>query len=288
MDTVKPKINTAYEFVYSANSLKQITESTKELGEQLIYNTITKQLEASSGKTYSIQRSYGTNIIPQFCKTYYEKTGHKVIAVMAANSGEKIANFLPMTDNDYGDAKKQMIYESMVEKYNAAISYMNRQNLKIGKRLWVSFQGESDVSRTTTAEYKRLFQKVHDNLKKDLKITKGAIIETAVKIGTDMYPRVNRINKAQKQLALDNENIIIGSSYAYDRYIPNELTYNSVNYHNSIFTDKDGKKLPYPQAFFIASSSVCYPNNTIHFTSVALSQIGKEAAISLANSFKKN
>ena len=99
-----------------------------------------------------------------------------------------------------------------------------------------------------------------------------------------MYSQVNKINRAQKQLALENKDIIIGSSYAYDRYIPDEKTYNTVTYRNKIFIDDNGIKLPYAQAFEIASYSVCYPNNKIHLTSAALSQIGKETAIKLADS----
>lgn len=284
---IKSKGNTAYEYVYSLDYLVQLTDDTKVLGEKLKYNTINKKLEVPSDKSFSIQRSYGTNMIPQFCKTYYEKTGHKVIAVLAANGGEKIANFLPSTDWEYDDAKRQLIYESMVEKYRSAIDYMVRNNLKVGNRIWVAFQGEADVRRTSPETYKHLFQKVHDNLKRDLMITKGAIVETSHAIGTDLYLQVNNINKAQKQLALENKDIIIGSSYAYDRYIPDEKTYNSDKYHNDIFTDDNGKKLPYAQAFKVASCSVCYPNNRIHLTSAALSQIGKETAEKLANSLKK-
>lgn len=281
---IKPKHNTAFEYIYSSDSLIQITDNTKVLGENLKYNAIRNKMEIPVDKSFSIQRSYGTNMIPQFCKTYYEKTGHKVVAVLAANGGEKIANFLPITDSDYGDESGQMIYESMIEKYRAAINHMEQNNLNVGNRIWVAFQGEADVRRTSLVDYKRLFQKVHNNLKKDLNITKGAIIETSHAIGTDLFSQVNKINKAQKQLALENNDIIIGSSYAYDRYIPDEKTYNSVKYNNKLFTDDTGNKLPYAQAFKIASFSVCYPNNKIHLTSASLSQIGKETAERLADS----
>ncbi len=76
------------------NKLKNITEETKYLGEKLNYNIITKKLDIPSDKKFSLQKSYGTNMIPQFCKKYYEKTGRKVVVVMAANGGERIANFL--------------------------------------------------------------------------------------------------------------------------------------------------------------------------------------------------
>ena len=81
---IKPETNTAYEYMYLSDSLKPITEETEVLGEKLKYNLNTNELELSVDKKFSIQQSYGTNIIPQFCKTYYEKTGHKVIVVFAS------------------------------------------------------------------------------------------------------------------------------------------------------------------------------------------------------------
>lgn len=284
---IKQIKNTAFDYVYTTNSLQEITADTKKIGERLKYNNVSKKLEVPTDSSFSIQRSYGTNLIPQFCKTYYEKTGHKVIAVLAANGGEKIANFLPSTDDDYGDVNRQMIYESMVEKYRAAIKYADDHELKIGNRLWVAFQGEADVGRITPLEYKRLFFKVQNNLKKDLKMEKGAIIATSHRIGTNLYEKVNNIHKAQKQLAVENKDIISGSSYAFDRYIPDQKTYNSSKYYNKLFTDVTGRKLAYTEAFEIASCSVCYPVNTIHFTSSALSQIGKETAESLAKVVRK-
>ena len=279
---VNQSSNTAYEYVYSNNNLKEINENTQILGEQLIYNSSTNKLQTASRTNYSIQDTAGTNVIPQFCKTYYEKTHHKVVAVLASNGGEKIANFLPYNDSDYGDSDNQMIYEAMVEKYKKAISCVQSKGYNIGNKLWVSFQGESDVKKTSKDEYKRLFLKVKNNLKNDLNITKGAIIETSYEIGeSDLYNKIKNINQAQVELASENDDIIIGTSYSYDRYVPDESTYNSSSYSNKIFVDTNGDKLPYSTAFNYASCSVCYPDNTIHFTSAALSQMGKETAESL-------
>ena len=284
---IKQIKNSAYDYIYTTNSLQEITADTKKLGEKLRYNAKTKKLETPADSTFSIQRSCGTNMIPQFCKTYYEKTGHKVIAVLAANGGEKIASFLPSTDKDYGDAQKQLIYESMVEKFKAAVNYADKHGLKIGNRLWVAFQGEADVRRTSASEYKRLFLKVKNHLKKDLKLEQGAIVETAHAIGTNLFENVKNIHAAQKQLATENDDIVIGSSYAYDRYIPDQKTYNTKSFYNKVFTKNNGEKLSYTEAFKTASYSVCYPNNTIHLTSASLSHIGKETAENLAKAVRK-
>ena len=284
---VKQESDTAYEYKYTTNSLEKLTEGTQALGEKLVYNSTTKKLEDATSK-YSIQKSYGTNMIPQFSQTYYKKTGHKVVAVFAANGGEAIENFLPSTDAEYGDNNKQMIYESMVEKYKLAIKYMEKNGYKIGNKIWVCFQGESNVGKgTSTSEYKRLFLKVHNYLKQDVKITKGAIVESVYTIGSTKYSNVKKIHKAQEQLASENEDIIIGSSYAYRYYIPDEDTYNSSAYSNNIFINKNKEKISYKKALDISTSSVCYPDNTIHFTSAALSQIGKETAESLAINLDK-
>ena len=270
--------NTAYEYMYLDNKLSQISANTKNLGEVLQYNKKTKKLEKKTKNPYALQKSYGTNMIPQFCKTYYQNTGHKVVAVFCANGGETINKFLPSNDTEYDDQEDKMLYESMVEKYTSAINYLKRNNYKIGQKLYVCFQGESDAINNNTKDYKRVYKKVHDNLKKDTGISKGAIVETARNIGT-RYAGVKRINKAQQELIKENTDIILGSDYAYKHYVPDETNYNSTNFKTNIFVDSKGKKLSYETAYKYASYSVCYPtDNTVHFTSAALSQIGKEVA----------
>ena len=80
---------TAYEYIYSSNSLREIKSSTETLGENLEWNTSTNKPVACDRKSYfASQESYGTNIIPQFAKSYYEKTGRIIIAVIISNGGE--------------------------------------------------------------------------------------------------------------------------------------------------------------------------------------------------------
>ena len=286
---ISQEANTVFDYNYITNSLVELNENTKYIGELLKYDSTSKKLIKPIDYTsYSIQKSYGTNIVPQFCKSYYQKTGHKVVAVLASNGGEKISNFLPSTDSDYGDQNKQMIYEAMVEKYKSAIKYLESKGYTVENRFWVSFQGEADVTyKTSTSEYKRLFLKVHNNLKRDLNITKGTLIQTSTLIGKDNYKDVLNIHNAQIQLSSENNDIVLGSTYAYDRFVPDKTNYNSANYSSNIYINNNGSKLEYEEACKIAKLSMSDPGNTIHFTSAALSQIGKETAISLANSISK-
>ena len=271
--------NTALEYRYLSNELINISKDTEILGEILYFNQNNQKLEQGSGAVYSLARSTGTNMIPQFCKTYYEQTGRKVIAVFTANGGEAIQNFLPSTDEDYGDTNNQYIYEAMKEKYQAAIDCAINNNYIIGNKFYVCFQGETNASKITAKdEYIRIFEKVHERLKEDLGITKGVIIETARAIGGHEaeYKRMLEIYYAQEELAQRNDDIIIGSRYPWDNYVPDYETYKK--YINNNITEEQ-----YNIAFINASYSVCYPtDNAIHFTSAALSQIGKEAAIELA------
>ena len=279
------KDKTAYEYNYQKDKVTQITSDTSILGEYLHYNHGTKEIEAVTSGVISVKKSYGTNIIPSFCKAYYENTGHKVIVVFAANGDQKIANFLPTSDKDYGDADYKGLYEIMTQKYKAAINYLTKKECNIGNKFWVCFQGEADVKRSTTEKtYKSTFLKVHNYLKKDLGITKGAIIQSAYTIGSN-YENVVNIHKAHTELASENEDIILGSSFPFDRYIPDKDTYNSSDYINNIYTNKNGDKLEWASALKRARLSTGYPyKNTIHFTSAALSQIGKETANIISDS----
>lgn len=278
--------HTAYEYQYSTNSLVELTDEVNKIGERLCYNNTSGKLK-TTGIT-SLIRSYGTNMIPQFCKTYYEKTGHKVVAVFCAYGGKEIQRFLPPTDtehiNEDGDTQGWKLYESIVCKYNAAIDYMNENGYKVGNKMYVCFQGEADCMYHTSKEnYKRRFKAVHDALEKSLGITKGAIVESAYQVGLSYYPDAVTIHTAQLELINENSDIIKGSSFAWDRYVPNREAYNDSTFNNQLFIGSDGNKLSYEEARDIANAIVCYPNNIIHFTSAALSQIGKEVAISIAN-----
>lgn len=292
--TIEQKKNSVFEYSYLSNKLVPITAKTKKLGESLKYETKSKKLIKTSSYN-GLQKSFGTNMIPQFCKQYYKKTGHKVVAILAANGGEAISAFLPSDSKNYKDNKNKHLYECMTTKYKAAIKYLNKKGYKIGRKLYVCAQGCQDVAlKTSTSKYIKLFKEVHSNLKKDLGITSGAIVETAYISGflgfsssDASYPyfkRVQNIHKAQESLIKNNNDIILGSSFIYDRYIPDKSNYESNKFTTKIYLNSKGKKLPYDKAIARARYVVCYPTkNSIHLTSSALCQIGND----VANSFVK-
>ncbi len=275
----------AYQYNYLENAFEELDESTKYIGEQLIYNTTNNTLRfAESGENASLEKSFGTNIVQNFCKTYYEKTGRNIIAVHCGNGGEAIRHFLPTTDTDYVDPSNKHIFESMKEKYNSAVELVESQNGIVGAKMYVCFQGESNASAgTETADYKSYFLKVHNYLKDELGISKGIIIETSHGYGIEgMNEKVQKIHKAQVQLAKNNSDILLGSSYSYDRYIPDETTYNGSYMPSSLYINaSSGTKYKYENAIKKARYSIVMTEPYTHFTSPALSQIGKETALIL-------
>ena len=81
----------AYEYKIDQSGrgyISEINKNTKYLGEDLTYED---GILYSYNKMYfdykSLYQSYGTNMIPQFCKTYYERTGRSLVVVMAARGG---------------------------------------------------------------------------------------------------------------------------------------------------------------------------------------------------------
>ena len=100
------------------------------------------------------------------------------------------------------------------------------------------------------------------------------------------FKRVQNIHKAQESLIKYNNDIILGSSFIYDRYIPDQSNYESTKFKTKIYLNSKGKKLPYDKALARARYVVCYPTkNSIHLTSSALCQVGNEVAINFAKSF---
>ena len=282
---------TAYEYIYSSNSLREIKSSTETLGENLEWNTSTNKPVACDRKSYfASQESYGTNIIPQFAKSYYEKTGRRIIAVMVSNGGEEIAHFFfynkvsTYSKSNNTDSKYQYIYETMVAKYKAAISYMNSNSdkYKVGKKLYVVFQGESDVKyiqtgSMTSQNYYDIFMLIHNGLVADLNIQYGGIIETTHRTGVaGFYNGVNGIHSAQKSLIDKNSNIFLASSYPYDHYVPDQDNFSGSNYENAL------------EKSLLSTCMSGSNDNRIHFNSAALSQIGMDSALASVKQLNKN
>ena len=257
---IKQNSKIAYEYKYLSDSISEIDDERTKYGEYIIYNTNKGVFErASEAGDMALEASKGTNIIPQFVKTYYELTGRKVIAVMAANGGEPISHFLPHSQVlklsiASSEKKNQYIYEAMVEKYKSAVKYMKDRGYKIGNQFYVSFQGESDTTfieanKYTGNDYYDRYLSVHNYLKK-LGIQYGILIETARDLGKNPNG-VEAVHKAQQKLISSNKDIILGSSFPYDNY------------------KKNGK--------------ANLLSDTLHFNVSALSKIGKESATSAAN-----
>ena len=277
--------NTVFDYKYLSNSITPLSNNSSPVGENLYIQLNNGKVSFVSivGESFATNRACGTNMTEYFSKTYYEKTGHKVIIVHVANGGEEIAHFLPhnrvLEESQVlnSNLKNQYIYEAMIEKYNSAINYLNSHSMSIGRKFYVVFQGENDANyantgRMTSQKYQNLFMEVHNNLKQELGLQFGVIVETSRTIGTCATTGVEIIHDAQESLINNNSDIFFGSSYSYDTFIPCESEYTgSLDYD----TAKSNAHLG------VSISEVS--NNTIHFNSAALSQIGKDSALNVVN-----
>ena len=274
--------NTVFEYMYTTNSLQEINSSTWALGEDLMVNSDGSLSTTDNTNIKALYSSFGTNMIPEFCRTYYQRTGHKVVAVFAANPGKEIRNFLPYNDPDNNvsaDYKALKLYEAIQEKYTSAINYLNSHNLKIGIQAHVVFQGEADMAAYHT-DYEQMFMKLH-NYFKGLGMQKGVVVETSMQAGSMLMSQIDLFKNQQDSLIANNADIILGSSFPYDRYVPPQIDYDNCNtkicyYNNS--------KLSYTEAFTRATQSEDYGGeNALHYSSAGLSQVGRDCANSLAD-----
>lgn len=259
-------------FDYKINSknegtLEMITSKTKTLGEKSIYINNKLRYSKKGDKYYSLLPSYGTNMIPQFAKTYYEETGNKMVSVMASNGGEPIRNFFPSTDSEYND--EQHIYEAAKEKYLSAIEYLENNGYRVVNRFYVMYQGCSDATEELSKDnlYYDSYMKVHNYLKKDLGLSFGVIVETSWKINekNDVDNYVKKIHEEQEKLIKNNKDIILGSNLGYVAY------------------DKEYKELFALEEVPVDDKVV---NNSIHLTAASLSQVGKDSAKNAAKYLK--
>ena len=294
--SIKQTKNTVYEYMYLTNSFNEIDSTKKvEYGENLVYNN-GKLIDysKSSKEYYSLVKSKGTNMIPQFCKTYYNLTGHKVIAVFAAQGGVPIQTMLPHEDSRNNSRKNNSyMYEAIKTKYKAAEKLAKEKGLKIGNKLYIYAQGETNTELdTTTKQYKEIYMTIHKKLKTELGIEKGAIIETSYTTGYKTMKQVNKVHQAQEEIIKENSDIILGSSYLYDRFVPMESDYKNCN--TKVTIGDNGNKLSYKEALIRSRYSrdptiidkATGKTNYIHFTSAALSQVGMEVAHSVSKIIK--
>ncbi len=306
--------HTAYMYKPLQNSFDEITSDTNILGDGfsmdeyegtsyetsragLTYNKNTGKLEKFTlgiSPYISIETSANVNMIPEFCRTYYERTGHKVIAVTGAVGGVGIQSFLPYGDpNHVSHPGCDYMYEAIKESFNGAVGLANSKGYKIDGKYWVCFQGESDIN-TDKTKYERYFKQVKNNFNRDLGTTLGAIVETFHEIGngTTFKEAVN-MNKTQKKLIEENDDIILGSSFAFDHYVPDEHNYyfSPIYYNNPRYLDDRGMIKAYE--YFLEKYKKCTcadyywydsgVSNIIHLNSAALSQIGRDCAKNISD-----
>ena len=110
---------------------------------------------------------YGhTNLVPEFCRSYTETTGNKVLAVHIAKGSTVISDWLP------GCAG----YEIIVKKACAAIKTVKSQQ-NVDRVFFVWLQGESDaISGNSKDYYKQKITELCKALKRDIGIEKFGII----------------------------------------------------------------------------------------------------------------
>lgn len=262
--------NTAYDFRIDEKNksvLEMITSKTKTLGEKSIYIDNKFRHSKKGDEYYSLLSSYGTNMIPQFAKTYYDETGNKMVSVMASNGGEPIANFLPSTDQEYKD--NQHIYEATKEKYLRAVEYLENNGYRVVNRFYVMYQGCSDATEELSKEnkYYDTYMKVHNYLKKDLGLSFGVLVETSWQLNEkkDVDEYVKKIHEEQEKLIRNNNDIILGSDLGYIAY---DKEYKEIFALEEV--PKDDKTI----------------NNSIHLTAASLSQVGKDSAKNAAKYLK--
>ena len=309
--------NTVFEYHTLDNSLYDLSdlnedgytadgatiEPKKYNGEGLYYDYINNKFFGmwSTGRpswikenSYTFSNAYGTNMMNEFAKYYYEKTGHKVVCVNTAQGGQAIANFTPGTIIQDAAGTNIKLYDAMSNKYLNAIKYLQDHNMKIGNKSFVMFQGENEAGHNSSSiisTYKSNFQKIKNQLKQDLGINQGAIVLTGhypgLYEGVSYAEGVKSIHEAQTQLINENEDIILGSDFPYKHYVPGEEDYNNTELYdykaNMGGVDYD---TALENAKLVVGSK--YDDNLFHFTSAALSQIGKETAINMYNSMITN
>ena len=309
--------NTVYEYHVLDNSLYDLSDlesdgytvngadvDTKKFNGELLYYDYTKykfygvwsndRPSWINDKSYSFSNAYGTNMINEFAKQYYEKTGHKVVCVSAAYGGQPLEHFVPgvIYQDSYGTNIN--LYAGMSNKYLAAIRYLESNNLKIGNRFFVMFQGENEAganSQSIIPKYKEDFKKIKEQLKQDLGINKGAIVltgfQSGIYNGESFALGVKSVNQAQTELINEDPDVFLGTDYPFKHYVPGEEDYNNTTEYSY---KENMKGLDYNTALEHSKLIVGdgNGNNLFHYTSATLAQIGRETANNMYNAIRKD
>ncbi len=146
--------------------------------------------------------AYGyTNLVPEFCRAYIDKTGREVIAVHAAKGSTEIAYWQPS-----GEA-----YAFLVKKARAAIEKASG-SYEIGKIFFVWLQGESDAVASRSKEYyKEHLTELGAALKADLGVEKFGVIRVGRFTGD---ARDDEILDAQDEVCRENGDFLMLTAIA--------------------------------------------------------------------------
>ena len=143
------------------------------------------------------------SMVSAFCNAYYEKTKVPVVAVSASKGGSNIGQWQENSAEGY-------LLDS-VKRWECANTFLEKEGYKIRHRYLIWCQGESDGDlQRCGEEYKEMFLKTWNRLKQA-----GMEHCFLIKIGDcnipDAYDRYLEIQRAQEELAAENEDISMAS-----------------------------------------------------------------------------
>ena len=278
-----------YDYSFTNDELIPITSNTETVGENLYCDN---GHVSSSGSVQCSRKSEGANMIPWFGHGYNTRTGRKVVAVHVAVPGVSSNHFRPDAvelgiDNRY-------LYQAMIEKYRAAETYLNNNNYTIKNKYDIVFQGESNAgsacenNNNVHYTWDDDYLKIHRKLQSDIGIEFGAVIYTARASGEtcqdgtkSMYDGVELIHTAQKKVVEENDDVILGTSFPYDHYVPDADNYKGT-YPYGLPGSVEQKTMDYNTALersrLLTAAQCGGPSDSLHYNAAALSQIGSETA----------
>ena len=192
----------------------------------------------------------GGTLIPEFCRTYIQETGRKVVAIHAARGNTKVEEWLKGTKR----------YENMAKKIRAGIDKA-REIGEIKGVYYVWLQGESDAINGTSLEtYVERLTEYKNSLKKDFGIIKFGIIKVGYFYSTSQWHR--NISTYQEKRACD-ETIMLAQELAVER-------------------DRDFVMLTRVCTELSLDSRYINPEASGHYNNAGMDIIGRAAAMTLA------
>ncbi len=179
---------------------------------------------SEDGKDYWLlgaHQGYGS-LIPDFCRSYIEKTGNEVLAVHAAKGATMVCQWLPET----------LRYRMLIRKVRGAVAACATPP----EHVWfVWLQGESDAIAACTAdEYGRQMKRLREALISDLSIDAFGIIRVGKFVGDD---RDLAIITAQEMLCQTEDFVMLTRMTGYCTQSPDYLNpFEAGHYNNAAMT----------------------------------------------------